>query len=105
MSLSTKQIKQFRAIGHRLKPVVTVSGGLGDNVLAETARALSDHELIKVKINAEDRELKKLLVEELCAQSGAELVQLIGNVALIYRPARTPDPRLSNLLRHKELLD
>ncbi|MDP4918106.1 MAG: YhbY family RNA-binding protein, partial [Haliea sp.] len=38
--------KQLRAIGHKLKPVVTVAGnGLSDNVLQEVQRALGDHEL------------------------------------------------------------
>lgn len=105
MSLTVKQIKQFRTIGHRLKPVLVVAGALGDNVLAEAERALKDHELIKVKVNADDREQKKALVEELCARTGAELVQLIGKVALVHRAAASPDPRLSNLLRHKELLN
>lgn len=105
MTLSAKQTRQFRAVGHRLKPVIIVSGDLSQGVLAEAERALEDHELIKVKVNAEDREEKKALVAALCAQTRAELVQLIGNVALIHRPARKPDPRLSNLLRHKELLD
>ena len=48
--------KQLRAIGHKLKPVVTVAGnGLSDNVLQEIQRALADHELIKIKVSDGDR--------------------------------------------------
>ena len=52
MSKKTKpDSKQLRAIGHKLKPLVTVAGnGLSENVVAELERALSDHELIKVKL-------------------------------------------------------
>lgn len=104
MTLSARQTRQLRAVGHRLKPILIVSH-LGATVLAEADRALEDHELIKVKVNAEDREEKKELLAQLCEKARAELVQLIGNVALLHRAAKKPDPRLSNLLRHKELLD
>ena len=47
------KIRQLRAIGHKLKPVVTISqAGLTDGVSFELDRALRDHELIKVKIHS-----------------------------------------------------
>jgi RNA-binding protein len=92
--------KQLRAIGHKLKPVVTVAGnGLSDNVLQEIQRALGDHELIKVKISVGSRETRNALTDELCRQTGATLVQSIGNIVLLLRRAKQPDPRLSNLMR------
>lgn len=101
MSKKTNQdIKQLRAISHKLKPVVTIAGnGLSESVAAELERALADHELIKVKLAAGSREQRDALVGELCARTGAELVQRIGNVVVILRRAATPDPRLSNLIR------
>lgn len=104
MALTQKQIKQFRTIGHKLRPVVTVNG-LGEGVVAELRRALADHELIKIKVNAEDREEKRALIEAACTETGAELVQQIGNTALIFLAAPKPNPKLSNLQRHKELFD
>ena len=65
MNINTKSRKQFRAIGHRLNPVVIVSNGLSDNVDKEIERALGDHELIKIRINADDREEKKQLIDDL----------------------------------------
>jgi RNA-binding protein len=92
--------RQLRAIGHRLKPVVTVGGsGLSDAVLAELDRALADHELIKVKIAVGDREARGQVLTGLLAHSGAELIQRVGNTALILRPSAEPDPKKSNLLR------
>ena len=63
MSKKTNQdIKQLRAIGHKLKPVVTIAGnGLTDGVCAELERALGDHELIKVKLAAGSRETRAAL--------------------------------------------
>ncbi|MDO8861523.1 ribosome assembly RNA-binding protein YhbY [Haliea sp. E1-2-M8] len=92
--------KQLRAIGHKLKPVVTVAGnGLSDNVLQEVQRALDDHELIKVKIAVGDREARSAAAAALCAETGATLVQSVGNIVLLLKRAKKPDPRLSNLIR------
>jgi RNA-binding protein len=92
--------KQLRAIGHKLKPVVTIAGnGLTEGVMAELERALGDHELIKVKLAVGSREARAELGREVCDRTGAELVQAIGNVLLILRRAAEPDPRLSNLIR------
>ena len=101
MSKKTNQdIKQLRAIGHKLNPVVTIAGnGLTESVLAELERALGDHELIKVKLAVGSREARTAVAQEICDRSGAELVQSIGNVVVILRRAATPDPRLSNLIR------
>ena len=48
---TNQDIKQLRAIGHKLKPVVTIAGnGLSEGVITELDRALQDHELIKIKL-------------------------------------------------------
>lgn len=100
MAISPERRKQFRQIGHNLKPVVIVAeNGLSEGVMTELNRALEDHELIKVKIAINDRDSRKLAIAELCSQADAELVQEIGKIALIFRPAREPNARLSNLLR------
>lgn len=100
MPLTANRKKALRALGHNLKPVVTVAGrGLSEGVMKELNRALEDHELIKVKLMVADRELRHQVIGELCEKSGAELVQEIGKIALIHRAAEQPDARLSNLLR------
>ncbi len=97
---NNEDTRQLRAIGHKLKPVVTVAGnGLSDTVLAEIERALDQHELIKIKLAVGDREAKRDLTETLCERCNAALIQSIGNVILILRRTSQPDPRLSNLLR------
>ena len=97
---SQPDTRQLRAIGHKLKPVVTVAGnGLNEGVMTELERALSAHELIKVKLAVGSRESRNAVAEEICSRSGAELVQHIGNVVLLLRRAPQPDPKLSNLIR------
>lgn len=93
-------IKQLRAIGHKLKPVVTVAGnGLSETVVAEIDRALEQHELIKIKLAVGSREAKATISAELCERASAEIVQSIGNIVLVVRRAKKPDPKLSNLIR------
>lgn len=101
MSLTSEQKKQYRSIGHKLNPIVTVAGkGLTENIQLEVDRALDDHELIKVKFVVGDRDVKKQLIKELCTIVEATVVQEIGNIALIYRKALEPNPKLSNLANH-----
>jgi len=93
--------KQLRAIGHHLKPVVIIaSGGLSESVVAEANRALKDHELIKVKIANDDREMRQEIAKALCEKTSSELVLTIGKIALVLRKNPKPNPKTSNLVRH-----
>ena len=86
MPLTGKHKRALRARAHHLSPVVTVgAAGASDSLLAELERALEDHELVKLRIAADDREARKKLIESLCRQTGAELIQRIGHTATIYR--------------------
>ena len=99
--MSKRDEKQLRAIGHKLKPVVIVAAkGLTEAVMVEIKRALSDHELIKVKVAVGGKEDRVAVAEEICATTGAELVQSTGGMLLLLRRSPEPDPRLSNLLRY-----
>jgi RNA-binding protein len=78
--------QSLKAQAHHLKPVVLLGAkGLTEAVIAETNIALLAHELIKVKINGAEKEDRILMANELCQQLEAELVQLIGSTAIIYR--------------------
>jgi RNA-binding protein len=93
-TLSERQRKHLRGLAHALKPVIRLgSAGLTDSLARETARALEDHELIKVKAAGGDREGRDRLLAALAERTGSALVQRIGNVAVLYRP-RTEGPRL-----------
>ena len=77
--------KRLRAEAHTLNPVVMIGqSGLTAAVLAEIEQALDSHELIKVKIRAE-RDERKLISEKISADTGAELIQSIGQIVVIYR--------------------
>lgn len=59
--------------------------GLSDNVHNEIDIALGHHELIKVRVPGQEREDKKAMIDSLCKKHHADLIQSIGNVAVIYR--------------------
>jgi RNA-binding protein len=87
MPLNEKQKKHLRRLGHALEPVLLTGGaGMTPGLLAELDSTLSHHELVKVKVRAEDREARDAMIEAMCSASGAELVQRIGHVALLWRP-------------------
>jgi RNA-binding protein len=86
MTLSESQKKYLRGRGHDLKPVITVGDvGLSASLMAEYESTIAHHELIKVRVRVGDRSARNAIVDELCASSSAELIQRVGNVALIYR--------------------
>jgi len=98
MPLTNSQKKQLKNIGHTLKPVVTVAGnGLSEGVLKEAERAVTDHELVKIKIVVEDRDIRQQVVSELCDTLNSELVQQIGKIALIYRRSTKAELKTSNV--------
>lgn len=86
MPLSEHQKRHLRGLGHALKPVVMVGGnGLSEGVLREIELSIAHHELIKVKVAAGDRELRDGMIGEICESCRAELVQRVGNMALLFR--------------------
>lgn len=77
--------KNLKAKAHSLKPVVMIGQlGLTEAVLAEIEIALDVHELIKVKIRAE-RDERNQISQQICSNTGAELIQTIGQIIVIYR--------------------
>ena len=95
MALNIRQKKFLRQQAHARKPVVTVGNqGLSAAVLAEVRIALRTHELLKIKLPAGEREARAALLEQICRATEAEAVQLIGRVAVIYRPSDKPKIQL-----------
>jgi len=88
MNLSTKQKQYLKGLAHNLKPVVLMgANGLTEAVIAEIELALNHHELIKVKVAAEERETKVLIVDAIIRETKAEKVQVIGKTLVLYRPS------------------
>jgi RNA-binding protein len=92
--LNNNQKRHLRSLAHSRKPVIIVGdNGLTLAVLSEAGRALTHHELIKIRLNAADREIRAGMIERLCKTLQAELVQRVGHTATLFR--RNPEaPRI-----------
>ena len=98
--MENRLLTQYRAIAQKLHPIVTVGvKGLTSGIEMELDRALSDHELVKIKVNSGDREVRDAVIEQLVVSCEAELVQKIGHTATLLRYSESADPRKSNLQR------
>ena len=87
-TLTTKERSHLKARAHALEPVVHVGhGGLTEAVFAEIEKALTAHELIKVRAGAAERDERASILEAICARTGAAHVQSVGKVMVLWRPA------------------
>jgi RNA-binding protein len=95
VQLTEKQRRHLRGLAHALKPVILLgTDGVSAGVVAETQRALGDHELIKVRLPGLPREARDTALEDLAARTDSALVGRIGHVAILYRP----NPKLSRIV-------
>lgn len=97
MNLNEHQKKFLRGLGHQLKPLIMVGeAGLSASLLAEFESTLAHHELVKVRVRVGDRDERDAVIEKLCSDNSAQLIQRIGNVALLYRPnlKKKPEKRI-----------
>jgi RNA-binding protein len=95
--LNSRQRSYLNALANKLEPVVAVGkGGPTESVLAALDAALEAHELVKLRFVVFKDE-KKEIAREFAKASGAELVRLIGNVAILFRPNQDPEKRKISL--------
>jgi RNA-binding protein len=90
MSLTGKQRRFLRSLGHGLTAVVQMGKeGITPALVQAVSQALDDHELIKIRIGQgallDDKTERKAAAEELARQTDSEVAQLLGNTVLLYR--------------------
>lgn len=95
--LTPRQRSRLRALAHPLEPTVRIGQkGLSPSVISETDRSLESHELIKIRIDLDDREHRRKLARDLALECRADLVSTVGKTAVLYRPRReNPKIRLA----------
>ena len=90
MNLTEKQRRHLRGLGHSLKPVIFIGqAGASAAVIAEAARALHDHELVKVRVTGMERDARDEALDSLASGTKSEIVGRIGHTAVLYR--RNPE--------------
>jgi len=94
------QRRHLRKLAHNLKPVVHVGeAGISPPVLAALDVALTDHELVKVRLR--ETEDRKQAAAHLARETGAELCGLVGRMVILYRP-HPEEPRIELPARPSE---
>jgi len=84
--LTTKQRQFLKGLAHPLSPVVRIGkGGATASVIEETKKSLASHELIKVRIDADDSAGRRGIAEKLASETDSDLVGTIGKIAILYR--------------------
>ncbi|MDH4275571.1 MAG: ribosome assembly RNA-binding protein YhbY [Gammaproteobacteria bacterium] len=90
-ALTSSQVRHLRGLAHKLKPVVSVGqAGASEAVALELDAALEHHELLKVKIHTGERDVMHQIAAALAQRTGAQVVQTIGRVVVMYRAAQKP---------------
>jgi RNA-binding protein len=90
--LTSKQRQFLKGKAHSLSPVVRVGkAGLTPAVIEEAKTALRAHELVKVRLEAEDGHDRREMADRLAEDTDAQIVARVGKVAVLYR-AREEDP-------------
>ncbi|MFT4249572.1 MAG: ribosome assembly RNA-binding protein YhbY [Pseudomonas sp.] len=89
IALTPSQTRFLRGQAHDLKALLQTGGkGVTPAFLAELDEVLERHELVKVKVGADDRETRDALIAEILGHTGSALVQRIGHTAILYRPSK-----------------
>ncbi len=84
--MNKQAISALRKQAHKLNPVVIIgSQGLTQAVQDEISLALDAHELIKIRVHTQDRNLIKTMTNEICEAQAATLIQAIGHVMVVFR--------------------
>lgn len=87
MPLTGKQARHLRGLGHHLSPVVQVGvHGVTDTVVQAVDQALTDHELIKVRVGENAPEDRKEVGARLAEATRSDLAQVLGRTLLLFRP-------------------
>lgn len=84
--LSNHQKKELKARARQLEPLVKIGkGGLSGKVVAETSRLFDRNDLIKVRF-VDFKDEKKQMSEKLAVATASVVIQVVGNVSILYRP-------------------
>jgi RNA-binding protein len=84
MTLTGKQKAKLKGQAHGLKPVIQVGkAGVEEPQIMSIKRVLHEHELIKIKF-LDYKDHKQEISENIARATGSEVVDIIGNVLILY---------------------
>lgn len=85
--LTATQRRDLKARAHPIEPVVIIGdAGMTPAVLREIDVHLKSHELIKIRVTGGDRDARAAMIDTVCGELNASLVQHIGKTLIVFRP-------------------
>lgn len=93
--MTSKERAAFRAKANSLEPIIQIGkDGISDNLLTQIDDTLDVRELIKIRVHLETApQSPKELANQIAQPLGAEVIQVIGGVIVLYR--ETDEEKLS----------
>lgn len=87
--MTSKERAALRAAANPLEPIFQIGkDGISDNLVSQIDDALDARELLKIRVHLETSPKKpRELADELQTALGAEVIQVIGGVIVLYRKA------------------
>ena len=86
MPITGKERAELRAEAHHLDPLVHIgANGITPALVTSLDDALRTRELVKVQLGRPVDEKPRAIAERLAKETGAQVVQVIGRTATLYR--------------------
>ena len=87
--MTSKERAALRAKANPLEPIIQIGKeGISENLLTQIDDTLDNRELIKIRVHLESApESPKELAQKLSEPLGAEVIQVIGGIIVLYREA------------------
>ena len=91
MKLIGKQRAYLRKLANPLQPIVHVGkGGVVDTVIKQADDALAARELVKGRTLETSPQTARQAADAIAAAVNADVIQVVGRVFVLYRPAKAP---------------
>jgi RNA-binding protein len=95
--LTSRQRSKLAGLAQDLEPQLHLGrGGASAGIESQLDKLLSDHELVKMRF-VDFKESRHEMAQELAQHTGAEIVRVIGNVAVLWRRSHNPEKRRIDL--------
>lgn len=87
--MTSKERAAWRAKANTLEPIIQIGKeGISENLITQVDDALDSRELIKIRVHLETApQTPKEFAAALAEKTGADVIQVIGGVIVLYREA------------------
>lgn len=98
MTLDSKQRAKLKAEANKLKASFQIGAGeLHESNIAAIDQTFNTKEIVKVKVNRQDKndkDITRIFAEELSTKTNSQVVGVIGTTIILYRQHKDEDKRM-----------